>query len=104
MQKILIDTFIVPDGSKSAFLEEVRKSSSFLRTIPGYVEGYIYEKTDGGSAYNVITTAVWASEEAFESAQRTAAANFEKIGFNPKEIIETLNVQMQRAVYERMPY
>jgi heme-degrading monooxygenase HmoA len=104
MQKILIDTFVVPEEFKSAFLEQVRKSASFLRTIPGYVEGYIYEKTGGESAYNVVTTAVWESEEAFINAREAALAGFKKIGFNPQQIITDLNVTMQRAVYEREPY
>jgi hypothetical protein len=104
MQKILIDTFIVPEEIKSTFLEEVRKGLAFLRTIPGYVEGYIYKKTDGESLYNVVTTAVWESEEAFANARKIAVINFEKTGFNPQEIIKRLNVQMERAVYEREPY
>jgi len=38
MQKVLIDTFIVPEESKSKFLDAVRESASFIRTLPGYVE------------------------------------------------------------------
>ena len=38
MEIVLVDKFIVPDESKARFLEEVHKSASFLRTLPGFVE------------------------------------------------------------------
>jgi hypothetical protein len=31
MEVVLIDKFVVPEGSKGAFLAEVRRSSAFLR-------------------------------------------------------------------------
>lgn len=46
MEVVLIDRFIVPEESKAAFLAEVRRSSAFLRTLPGFVEGFVYENTD----------------------------------------------------------
>jgi hypothetical protein len=33
----------------------------FLKTLPGLVEGFVYEEIDGAS---VVTTAVWTDEEA----------------------------------------
>lgn len=89
---------------KNQFLDQVRKSANFLRTLPGFVEGFVYEKTDGESRHNVITTAVWKDEEAFQNAERSAAEGFKKIGFNPPEIMTTLDVQIERAIYRRSPY
>lgn len=94
----------MPEESKERFLEQVRKSASFLRTLPGFVEGFVYEKTDGESRHNIMTTAVWKDEEAFQSAKRSAAEGFKKIGFNPAEIMEALKVQIERAIYHRSPY
>lgn len=104
MEKILIDKFIVPGESIAAFLNEIRKSASILRTIPGFVEGYIYEKKDGASRHNVVTTAVWQSEEVFENAKKMALAEFQKVGFNPQEIMSRLKIEMERGIYERSPY
>lgn len=104
MEKVLIDKFIVPQESLATFLVEVRKSASFLRTIPGFVEGFIFERRDGASRHNVVTTAVWRDEEAFANAKKTAKAEFDKRGFNPQEIMTRLKIEMERGVYERSPY
>ena len=104
MEFVLIDKFIVPEESKERFLEEVHKSATFLRILPGFVEGFVYEKKDGESRHNVVTTAVWQDEEAFQNAKKSAAEGFKKIGFNPPEIMKNLNVEMERAMYRRSPY
>jgi heme-degrading monooxygenase HmoA len=104
LEIVLIDKFIVPEESKARFLEEVHKSAAFLRTLPGFVEGFVYEKTDGESRNNIVTTAVWKDEGAFQNAKKSAAEGFKKIGFNPPEIMRSLKVEIERAVYRRSPY
>ena len=104
MEIVLIDTFIVPEESKARFLEQVHKSATFLRTLHGFVEGFVFEKTDGESRHNVVTTAVWQDEEAFQNAKQTATEGFQKIGFNPPRIMKNLNVEIERAVYRRSSY
>ncbi|HEX5354302.1 MAG TPA: antibiotic biosynthesis monooxygenase family protein [Rhodanobacteraceae bacterium] len=104
MQIVLIDTFVVPETSKAALLDKAKESATFLRTLPGFVEGYIFEKTSGDSPHNVVTTAVWRDQAAYENARKLAAAEFQKAGFNPQEIMSKLNVTFQRAVYRRSPY
>jgi heme-degrading monooxygenase HmoA len=104
MQKVLIDKFVVPEESKAEFLEAVQKSADFLKTLPGFAEGFVYEKTDGDSHNNVVTTAVWEDEEAFANARKSAVEEFQKHGFNPQEIMKGLNVTIERAVYDRKPY
>lgn len=104
MQVVLIDSFVVPEGSLEAFLSAVRQSSSILRRLPGFVEGFVYEKTDGDGRHNVVTTAVWADDAAFQNAKKSALEAFRRIGFHPPEIMKKLGVQMERAVYRRSPY
>lgn len=104
MEIVLIDKFVVPEEFKSEFFQAVHLSSGFLRTLPGFVEGFVYEKTDGDGRHNVITTAVWQNEEAFQGAKKAAAAEFQKRGFNPPEIMRRLRVEIERAVYSRSPY
>jgi heme-degrading monooxygenase HmoA len=81
--------FIVPEESKERFLEQIRKSASFLRTLPGFVEGFVYERTHGGSPHNVLTTAVWKDEEAFQNAKRSTAEGFKKIRVQPSANYES---------------
>jgi heme-degrading monooxygenase HmoA len=104
MQKVLIDTFTVPEESKAAFLDRARTVQSFLKTLPGFVEGFLYEQTDGQTRFNIVTTAVWENEEAYENAHKAVAAEFEKTGFTRQETQRVLKIESERGVYSRMPY
>ena len=104
METILIDEFIVPEESKAEFLERAPTVQSLLRTLPGFVEGFLYEKKDGESRHNFLTTAVWENEEALENARTTVAAEFQKQGYNPQETRQRLKVEGARSTYQRFPY
>ena len=52
MEKVFIDELLVPEQSEVEFLEGARKSQSFIRTLPGFVQGFLYEKKDGESRHN----------------------------------------------------
>ena len=104
MQITLIDTFIASEDSRPALLEASRTIQGILKTLPGFVEGFVYEKRSGGGPYNIVTTAVWESEEAYTAARAATSARFQTIGFNPQEIMRALDVQVDRGVYVRTPY
>jgi len=44
------------------------------------------------------------NETAFENARKAASEEFQKVGFNPQEIMKRLRVEFKRAVYSRMAY
>lgn len=104
MEKILIDKFIVPEESRQAFLDASRTIQAILKTLPGFVEGFVYEKTEGDGRQNILTTAVWASEEAYVNARKAVAAALQTRGLNPQEIMKGLDIEVERGVYERTPY
>jgi heme-degrading monooxygenase HmoA len=104
MQKVLIDTFTVPKESKAAFLERARMVQSFLKRLPGFVEGFLYEQTDGESRFNFVTTAVWEDEGTYEDARKVVAAEFEKTGFTRQETQRALKIESERGIYSRTPY
>jgi heme-degrading monooxygenase HmoA len=104
MQKVLIDTFIVPDESRSAFLDRSRQVQAFLRTLPGFVEGFLHEKVNGTGRFNVVTTAIWESDAAYENAKKATAEEFQKTAFNPQETMKQLKIEVERGVYTRSPY
>jgi len=103
-QVVLIDLFTVPEAALPEFLEAAGKLPPLLRTLPGYVEGWIYQVQDGPTAYNVVTTAVWENQQAFENAAERAQEEYRRIGFDPHEVVKRLNVKMERGIFERRPY
>ena len=104
MEVILIDEFNVPEESKAEFLEGARKIQRFIRTLPGFLEGFLHEKKDGESRHNFLTTTVWENEEAFENAKRAVAIEHQKQGFNPQETRQRLKIESVRSTYARSPY
>src|SRR6266566_3399873 len=100
MEKVLVDAFIVPEEPKAEFLESARKVQSFLRTLPGFVEGFLLERKDGESRYNFMTTAVWQDEGAFENAKKTVAIEYKKNGFDPQEASRRLKIESVPSTYE----
>jgi hypothetical protein len=80
VEVVLIDKFVVPEESKVAFLTEVRKSSAFLRTLPGFVEGFVYESTDGGSRHNVVTTGSGKMKMRIRMPRRAQPRSFRESG------------------------
>jgi heme-degrading monooxygenase HmoA len=104
MQKVLIDTFVVPEESRSIFLDRSRQVQAFLRTLPGFVEGFLHERVEGNGRFNVVTTAVWESEAAYKNARKLAAEEFQRAGFNSQETMKQLKVEVERAVFRRSPY
>jgi heme-degrading monooxygenase HmoA len=104
MQIVLIDQFRVPEESKAELVVQMKRVQGFLKTLPGFVEGFVYEKTAGEGRTNLLTTAVWESETAFENARKAASAEFQRIGFNPQETMKKLRVEIERAVYRRSSY
>jgi heme-degrading monooxygenase HmoA len=50
-------------------LEHARHAQGFIKTLPGFVEGFLYEQRDvAASQHHSLTIAVWETEEAFENA------------------------------------
>jgi heme-degrading monooxygenase HmoA len=103
MQTVLIDKFIVPEESRTAFLEASRKIQGVLKTLPGFVEGFVYEKR-GGAGHDIMTTAVWETEDAYNNAKNAMAAQLQRLGLNPQDIMRRLKAQVERGIYERSPY
>ena len=104
MEIVLIDSFVVPDASKPALLETSRVIQDALKTLPGFVEGFVYEKRAGEGSHNVVTTTVWQDEAAFENAKRAMPARLQGLGLNPAERMKALGVQIERGVFTRSAY
>ncbi len=104
MEIVLIDTFVVPEEAKAEFKEAAVAAQNFIRTLPGYVEGFIYEQLGGESHYNFLTNAVWKDEAAFESAKKSVLAEYAKRGYDPAVTRQRLGIEQTRSTYTRNPY
>jgi heme-degrading monooxygenase HmoA len=104
MEIALIDTFIVSDESRPALLTTSQAIQDVLKTLPGYVEGFVYVKQAGDGRHSVVTTTVWEDETAFENARKAVPGRLQKLGINPQEAMKALDVQIERGVYTRSPY
>jgi hypothetical protein len=104
VETVLIDQFVVPEASVEEFLTNVHLSARIVRTRPGFVEGYVFRRAAGEGRVNIVTTAVWATQEALEQARKSVPSEFEKIGFDPAAIIKRLGVEAERGIFQRAPY
>jgi|SRR5215472_10129323 len=104
MQTVLIDKFVVPEESRLRFLETSREIQGVLKTMPGFVEGFVYEKREGTERDNIMTIAVWATEGAYKDAKKAMPGKLQELGLDPREVMRRLNVQIERGVYSRSPY
>ncbi|HVZ79904.1 MAG TPA: antibiotic biosynthesis monooxygenase family protein [bacterium] len=103
MEIVLIDEFNVPPAAREAFLERARGVQTFLRTLPGFVEGHLYERTQG-EASDFVTTAVWRDEAAYRNARDQAAQEFERQGLDPAEFREKNHITARRGLFQRSSY
>jgi heme-degrading monooxygenase HmoA len=104
MEIVLLDMFVVPDESKSALLETSRSVQDVIKTLPGFVEGYVYEKRVGDGRHTIVTTTVWKDESAFERARSAVPEQLRALGINLVEKMKELKVEIERGVYTRAPY
>jgi heme-degrading monooxygenase HmoA len=97
-----IDKFVVPSSACTEFLDQVKRTHEFLRTLPGFVQDYILEQTGGPGAFNVVTIAIWDSAEAIEAARKAVMARHEAVGFNPQEMLARLGIKADLATYRQV--
>ena len=99
---LFIDTFTVLDNAKADFLTRVKINRDLLKTLPGFIEDHVYEKTTGDGIFNYITIAVWENEEAIENAKKQIITSYKKSGFDMPEFLKNNNINLQRATYIEM--
>lgn len=98
-----IDAFTVPEAARAEFDAAVRRSTAFLRTLPGNQAMTVFVKGDGPTTFDVVTMAVWESREALENAGREARAYYERIGFDPAIAMQRWGVEAAMGNYTIAP-
>jgi hypothetical protein len=94
-----IDKFIVPKGALSQFTEKMRHFQRTLRTLPGCKRALTLSQTGGTGAFNVVTLAEWASNEAISAAAATLQKQFAEEDFDPLTFRQKLGIQGDSGFY-----
>lgn len=95
-----IDKFVVPEGGKQEFVQRVRETHEFLRTLPGFVRDLVVEKTDGAGVFNYVTLVEWESKEAISAAKNMVHAHHAARNFSPQELWSRLGIEADLANYQ----
>ena len=102
MRQIFIDQFIIPENAKLEFTERMNFNRDFIKKLPGFIEDAAYKRQDGNGNIICMTIATWESEEALSEAKAAVQTEYQRIGFNPQELLTRLNITMDRGVYQPM--
>jgi hypothetical protein len=88
-----LDIFNVPTEAKRRFLGRVEETHRVLRTIPGFIEDHILERSGGPGACTITTIAIWKDEETIGRAKMAIGAWRAKTGLNPQKLMKDLGVE-----------
>ncbi len=95
-----IDKFLVPAKAKGAFMERVHINRNFIKKLNGFIEDAAYGSTDAHGNLIYITIAVWENEDALKKVKEAVQAEYKRQGFNLAEMVERLNITIDRGIYK----
>ena len=88
-----VDIFQVPVQARRRFLDRVEETHRVLRTIPGFVEDHILERSSGPGACTIATIAIWENEAAVSHARTVVGAWHRRTGFSPQKLMSDLGIE-----------
>jgi steroid delta-isomerase-like uncharacterized protein len=97
----LVDKFLVPLAAKKEFYERMNTNRNFIKTLPGFIEDTVYESTDEAGNLICVTIAVWETEVALKKAKEVVQAEYKKQDLTMADVLERLNITMDRGTYKR---
>lgn len=97
-----VDKFVVPSSAREEFIDRVRRTHAFLKSQPGFLQDFVWERFSGPGEFNVVTAVEWASQEAFENASAMVTARYREMNFNPQETLARLGIKADIANYRRL--
>ncbi|MEN7551924.1 ester cyclase [Rapidithrix thailandica] len=102
-QVCFIDKFQIPVKAVDEFIERMNINRQFIKHLPGFIDDAVYSNTDTEGNMTLITVAKWKNKEALQKAKEAVHANYVKEGFNPQELMNRLNITMERGTYQTTP-
>jgi len=100
MQQIFIDKFIIPKNAKQEFTERMNFNRDFIKNLPGFLGDTAYEREDENGNTICITIANWENADALSQAKTAVQAEYQRINFNPAELLTRLHITMERDIYQ----
>lgn len=94
-----VDTFTVPNAARNEFIERVKQTHNILKTVPGFVQDFLLEQVLDDDAFKFVTIVEWDSTDAIEHAKHAIHNLHQEMGFNPQELFERYNIQVNKANY-----
>jgi heme oxygenase (mycobilin-producing) len=94
-----IDAFTVPEASRSEFKALMHRNIAFIETLAGFMSHTVFEKTSGPTNFNILTIAVWATQEAVAAAGEKVRAYYQSIGFDMPSTLARLGVAASLGYY-----
>ena len=94
-----IDAFTVPQASMAEFEALLRRNLTFLETLSGFISHMVFEKTNGPTNFNIVTIAVWESQEAIAAASDKVRAYYQSIGFDIQSTLARLEITASLGYY-----
>jgi heme-degrading monooxygenase HmoA len=102
-KKIVVGKIEVPAKSIEAFRKQVHVTPNYLKTLPGYVAGEMYEMTDDSGTLHVLSITTWDNDESYKNAQQKLSAYYKEINFDRMAFREKLQIAADYALYVETP-
>lgn len=99
-KQTLIDKFIIPGNSVEEFNKRMKYNRNFIKNLPGFVKDEVFVQTAEDGNLTVITVATWENEESLTIARDVVQNEYKRIGFNPVEFYQRLDIKMERGLFQ----
>jgi hypothetical protein len=97
--KIVVGKIEVPGRSIEAFRKQMHVTPNYLKKLPGYVAGEMYEMTDESGILHVLSITTWMNEESYKDAQLKLIAYYKEIDFDRMAFREKLEITANYSLY-----
>jgi steroid delta-isomerase-like uncharacterized protein len=94
-----IDRFLVPAAAKEKFYERMNTNRQLIKKLPGFIDDVVYTSDDEHGNLICVTVASWESQEALQNAKNVVQQEYQKQGFDLKEMMKQLNISVDRGVF-----
>ncbi|MFA5974505.1 MAG: hypothetical protein WC780_19300 [Lentimicrobiaceae bacterium] len=101
-KQILIDKFFIPKNSIEEFNQQMRYNRDFNKNLPGFIKDEVFVQMAEDGSLAVITVAIWENRESLIKIWDVVQNEYKRIGFNPVEFCQRLNIKMERGLFQDM--